>query len=260
MPNLVSVDVSVTDDRVSLVFSHRAVAAAYASYLKAEDTRQQQRAPSFSPHHSPQLNNHNPYRTLHNNPFSSYHRAPQFSPATKEVTFFLPSFITWFITCRLPDDEDAVTFSFIDADEQVATKWAESMLLFELVPPNPYDDVKQLHVRRLWNKARLIKLLEDLQQHQQQARPGSGGSWQQGGPVQGLNAGFHAGAGYGGYAVSGGKTNSTVTSPRGSVRGSPTGPGGQGGYGRMNNGPNNGQMNGLGVAHSGPKRARDVWW
>ncbi|KAK0732526.1 hypothetical protein B0T21DRAFT_412699 [Apiosordaria backusii] len=255
MPNLVSVDVSVTDGRVSLVFSHRAVAAAYASYLKAEDARQQQRSPSFSPQHSPQLNNHNPYRTIHNNnPLSGYHRSPQFSPTTKEVTFHLPSFITWFITCRLPDDEDAVTFSFIDADEQVATKWAESMLLFELVPPSPYDDVKQLHVRRLWNKGRLIKLLEDLQQ--QTTRPGSGGSWQQGGPVQGLNVGFNAGAGYGGYAGSGGKTNSTVTSPRGSVRGSPTAPSGPGGYGRMNNG----QVNGFGVAHAGQKRARDVWW
>lgn len=89
-----------------------------------------------------------------------------------------------FITCRLPDDEDAVTFTFMDADEGLARRWAESMVLFELIPPSsppapahlndiingssspsPMGDdggIKQLQVRRLWNKDRLLKRLEEL--------------------------------------------------------------------------------------------------
>ena len=140
MPNLVAVDVSVTDDRISLVFSHRAVAAAYAAYLKSEDAR-------------PLVTQSTP----------GYRRSPHFNAAGKEVTLTLPNFITWFITCRLPDDEDSVTFTYGDMDEDYADRWAESMILFERVPGPVYDDdsSKQMHVRRLRNKAVLLKRLED---------------------------------------------------------------------------------------------------
>ncbi|KAK0631357.1 hypothetical protein B0T14DRAFT_501563 [Immersiella caudata] len=138
MPTLAAVDVSVTDDRISLVFSHRAIAQAYVKHLESED---RQRNPSLP----------------------SYRRAPRFNPATKEVTLALPSFITWFITCRLPDDEDSITFTFDDADEQYASRWAESMLLFERVSAPAYDEnLKQLHVRRLWNASALQKRLEEM--------------------------------------------------------------------------------------------------
>ncbi|KAK4446363.1 hypothetical protein QBC34DRAFT_486807 [Podospora aff. communis PSN243] len=137
MPTLAAVDVSVTDDRISLVFSHRAIAQAYAKHLESEDRR------------STSLPN--------------YRRAPRFNPATKEVSLALPSFITWFITCRLPDDEDSITFTFDDADEQFASRWADSMLLFERVSAPAYDEnVKQLHVRRLWNASQLQKRLDDM--------------------------------------------------------------------------------------------------
>ncbi|KAK4223833.1 hypothetical protein QBC38DRAFT_538802 [Podospora fimiseda] len=146
MPNLVSIDVSVTDSRVSLVFSHRAVAAAYASYLRAQDSGR----PSGSPFSSP----------------GGYYRAPHFSLTAKEVTLSLPQFITWFITCRLPDDEDSVTFTFMDVDEIAANRWADSMVLFERVPVRKgeehNDGVNELHVRRLWNKDALLKRLEEL--------------------------------------------------------------------------------------------------
>ncbi|KAK3309430.1 uncharacterized protein B0T15DRAFT_545199 [Chaetomium strumarium] len=156
MPNLVAVDVFVTDNRLRLVFSDRAVAAAYAAYLRAQDLR--------PPH----------YQAI-----PGYERAPQLHITTKEVSLSLPDFITWFITCRLPDDEDSVTFTFMDADEDYAAHWAESMVLFEQVPPTTapgdhhhhhhrhyhqqhHDDAKQLHVRRLWNRAHLLKRLEEL--------------------------------------------------------------------------------------------------
>ncbi|KAK4234983.1 hypothetical protein C8A03DRAFT_18213 [Achaetomium macrosporum] len=148
MPNLVAIDVSVTDNRIRLVFSDRAVAAAYAAYLRAQDLRPPQ------------------YQAI-----PGYERAPQLHTTTKEVSLSLPDFITWFITCRLPDDEDSVTFTFMDADEDYAAHWAESMVLFEQVPPatasghhnrQHHDDVKQLHVRRLWNRAHLLKRLEEL--------------------------------------------------------------------------------------------------
>ncbi|KAL2015379.1 hypothetical protein VTK56DRAFT_5755 [Thermocarpiscus australiensis] len=155
MPNLVSVDVSVTGDRIRLVFSHRAVAAAYAAYLRALDL--------LPPRHQP---------------IPGYQRSPQLHTTTKEVSLCLPDFITWFITCRLPDDEDSVTFTFMDADEGPAGRWAQSMVLFERVPAtheHEHDDnhdrhgghddsgaVKQLHVRRLWNKAHLLSHLEEL--------------------------------------------------------------------------------------------------
>ncbi|KAK3329212.1 hypothetical protein B0H66DRAFT_634426 [Apodospora peruviana] len=108
MPKLVSVDVSVSDDRISLVFSHRAVAAAYAAYLNSQD-------------HAPQ-------------PVAGYRRNAKLHAVNKQVTLALPSFITWFITCRLPDDEDSVTFTFMDPDEEYARWWADSMILFERVP------------------------------------------------------------------------------------------------------------------------------
>ncbi|AEO59565.1 hypothetical protein MYCTH_2025813, partial [Thermothelomyces thermophilus ATCC 42464] len=166
MPNLVAIDVSVTDNRIRLVFSDRAVAAAYAAYLRAQDLRPPQ------------------YQTI-----PGYQRSPQLHTTTKEVSLSLPAFITWFITCRLPDDEDAVTFTFMPEHARYATRWAETMLLFEPVRPDHeedededdyYDDAKgndrdyqygaparqrspkQLHVRRLWNRAYLLKRLEEL--------------------------------------------------------------------------------------------------
>ncbi|KAL1839243.1 hypothetical protein VTJ49DRAFT_1721 [Mycothermus thermophilus] len=199
MPNLVAVDVSVTDRRLRLVFSDRAVAAAYAAYLRAQDLR--------------------PYQLQ---PVPGYRAVPQFHPVTKAVTLSLPDFITWFITCRLPDDEDAVTFTFSDEHAARAARWADSLLLLEPVPGSTPDEcailsrppsatpaspppttttysrrrsspptsprprrgtltpsssattavaapptptlriAKQLHVRRLWNRAYLLRRLEDL--------------------------------------------------------------------------------------------------
>ncbi|KAM7194669.1 hypothetical protein V8F20_007861, partial [Naviculisporaceae sp. PSN 640] len=150
MPKLVSVDVSVTDDRISLTFSHRAVATAYAAYLNSEDNRPE-----------------------HAQPIPGYRRHAKLHPREKQVTFALPSFITWFITCRLPDDEDAVTFTFMDSHDEYAQLWAESMILFERVPGSGGDadaegdrhgdgTVKQLHVRRLWNRFGLVERLDGL--------------------------------------------------------------------------------------------------
>lgn len=161
MPKLVSVDVSVTDDRISLTFSHRAVATAYAAYLNSEDNRPE-----------------------HAQPIPGYRRHAKLRPREKQVTLALPSFITWFITCRLPDDEDSVTFTFMDSHDEYAQLWAESMILFERVPGGAggggggvegeasgggghHDDdhdgsVKQLHVRRLWNRAGLVERLDAL--------------------------------------------------------------------------------------------------
>ncbi|KAL2270773.1 hypothetical protein VTJ83DRAFT_144 [Remersonia thermophila] len=187
MPNLVAVDVSVTDRRLRLVFSDRAVASAYDAYLRAQDLR---------PH---QLQTIPGYRAL-----------PQYNPAARAVTLSLPDFITWFITCRLPDDEDAVTFTFSDEHAVRATRWVDSLLLLEPVPGSAPEEctipsrpssaspgspppplptataaaasysrrrssppssprarrdtrpVLQLHVRRLWNRAYLLRRLEDL--------------------------------------------------------------------------------------------------
>jgi hypothetical protein len=72
MPNLVAIDVSVTDGRIRLAFSDRAVATAYAAYLRAQDLR--------PPHHQA---------------IPSYVRAPQLHATTKEVSLSLPAFITW---------------------------------------------------------------------------------------------------------------------------------------------------------------------
>jgi hypothetical protein len=72
MPNLVAIDVSVTDDRIRLVFSDRAVASAYAAYLRAQDLRPPQ------------------YQTI-----PGYQRSPQLHTTTKEVSLSLPNFITW---------------------------------------------------------------------------------------------------------------------------------------------------------------------
>jgi len=150
MPTLVAVDVSVTDDRISLVFSHRAVAQAFAKHLESEDRRQ---SPS--------------------QPMANYRRSPRFNPATKEVTVALPSFINWFITCRLPDDEDSITFTFMDGDEALAARWAESMVLFEKVSAPIYDEnLKQLHVRRLWNRSQLLERLEGVRRTTMSPRRG----------------------------------------------------------------------------------------
>ena len=72
MPNLVAIDVSVTDDRIRLSFSDRAVAAAYAAYLRAQDLRPPQ------------------HQTI-----PGYQRAPQLHTTSKEVSLSLPEFITW---------------------------------------------------------------------------------------------------------------------------------------------------------------------
>lgn len=139
MVNLVAVDVSVTDDRIHLVFSHRAVAQAYAKHLQLTDRRTQDAIPG-------------------------YRRDVHFNVLTNEVTLVLPSFISWFITCRQPDDEDSTTFTFSDADASYAQRWADSMVLFEAVARAVHDDdsMQQLHVRRLWNKSALLRQLEDL--------------------------------------------------------------------------------------------------
>src|SRR4051812_41554736 len=47
MANLVAVDVSVTDDRIHLVFSHRGVAQAYAKHLQLTDRRAQDTIPGY---------------------------------------------------------------------------------------------------------------------------------------------------------------------------------------------------------------------
>ena len=146
MPTLAAIDVSVCDDRISLVFSHRALAAAYAAYLDAEDSRP-------------------PYAQA----VGGYRRLAVYHADSKEVRLAMPCFLTWFITMRQPDDEDSVTFTFSDADEEQARAWAESVVLFE--PPVPgtvqYDEaaedgVKQLHVKRLWNREKLLQRLEEL--------------------------------------------------------------------------------------------------
>ena len=157
MPKLVSVDVSVTDHRISLTFSHGAVAASYASYLNSEDKR-----------------------PAHAQPIPGYRRHAKLNTKTRQVTLALPSFITWFITCRLPDDEDSVTFTFMDSHDEYAQLWAESMVLFERVPGcdpestvsdgGDDDTVKQLHVRRLWNRAKLMDRLDDLRREGTNAR------------------------------------------------------------------------------------------
>ena len=85
-----------------------------------------------------------------------------------------------FITCRLPDDEDAVTFTFMDEHAAHAARWADAMLLFEPAswPSQQHQQQhqqhhhqhhdhdgsggKQLQVRRLWNRARLLKRLDEL--------------------------------------------------------------------------------------------------
>jgi hypothetical protein len=72
MPNLVAIDVSVTERRLRLVFSDRAVAEAYASYLRAQDLR--------------------PYQLQ---PVPGYRALPQLSNNAKAVTLSLPDFITW---------------------------------------------------------------------------------------------------------------------------------------------------------------------
>lgn len=177
MPTLVAVDVSVIDDRISLVFSHRDVAQAYAKYLKSEDARSSYASTSSSG---------NTYHTL-TSILGGYRRDPRLNLTSKQVTLALPSFITWFITCRLPDDEDSVTFTFMDQDERHARAWADSMVLFEPVPPshssNYSDDgasdagvVKQLHVRRLWNRAKLLKGLDEMRRtapHRQEVNASS---------------------------------------------------------------------------------------
>lgn len=139
MVNLVAVDVSVTDDRIHLVFSHRAVAQAYAKHLQLTDRRSQDAIPG-------------------------YRRDVHLNVLTNEVTLVLPSFISWFITCRQPDDEDSTTFTFSDTDASYAQRWADSMVLFEAVARAVHDDdsLQQLHVRRLWNKSALLRQLEDL--------------------------------------------------------------------------------------------------
>ncbi|KAK4185394.1 hypothetical protein QBC35DRAFT_476393 [Podospora australis] len=221
MPNLVAIDVCVVDDRISLVFSHRAVAAAYAAYLRDEDSRMvsfpSPPSPRGSPHH------HQPY-----------HRAPQYSAATKEVTVSLPSFISWFITCRLPDDEDTITFTFDDRDERYADYWAENMVLFERVPGHDADGIKELHVRRLWNKATLLKKLEDLRTRKNSPRP----------------------------------IVSPTTSNKGSPRMNPFNGGGGRGYNTNTNHNNNNNVSAYGYPRMavngfgspGTKKQQDIWW
>lgn len=140
MPSLAAIDVSVLDDQISLVFSHRALAAAYAAYLDAEDSRP-------------------PYAQAVP---GGYRRNAVYDAASKKVTLDMPNFLTWFITMRQPDDEDSVTFTFSDSDEEQARAWAESVVLFEPLYDEQEDGVKQLHVKRLWNREKLLQRLEEL--------------------------------------------------------------------------------------------------
>ena len=112
-----------------------------------------------------------------------------------------------FITCRLPDDEDAVTFTFMDAHAGHAARWADAMLLFEHVQPSsPTADgsVKELHVRRLWNRAHLLKRLEELRRRTPTVRSRVGS------PVWGTTLN---GAGYYGYGGNGGRAPVALTVP-----------------------------------------------
>lgn len=79
-----------------------------------------------------------------------------------------------FITCRLPDDEDSVTLTFMDADARRAARWAAEMVLFEPVAGavtgttatalhnGDEPAAKQLQMRRLWNRTYLLTRLEEL--------------------------------------------------------------------------------------------------
>lgn len=76
-----------------------------------------------------------------------------------------------------------MTFTFMDEHAAHAARWADAMLLFEPAPRSPSQQYqqhhqqqhhhhghhdqdgsggKQLHVRRLWNRAHLLKRLEEL--------------------------------------------------------------------------------------------------
>ncbi|KAK3901376.1 hypothetical protein C8A05DRAFT_34934 [Staphylotrichum tortipilum] len=242
MPNLVAIDVSVTDGRVRLAFSDRAVATAYAAYLRAQDLR-----------------------PAHHQAIPGYRRTPHLHSAAKLVTLSLPEFITWFITCRLPDDEDAVTFTCMDEHQGFAARWADAMLLFERVPPprtDPRasgvvlldDDVDmsssssysssaspaaaagvgaQMHVRRLWNRAGLLKRLEEMRRASEESASASAGGTPARSRVGSPGVGS-PGVGSGGY----GNGNGNV--------------GGQGWW----NGGNGGRAP---VALTVPV-PRDIWW
>ncbi|KAL2255346.1 hypothetical protein VTK26DRAFT_3547 [Humicola hyalothermophila] len=161
----------------------------------------------------------------------------------------------------------------MDADAEQARRWAEGMVLFELVPPGPaapspsypysyhysspsysgsspspsppsspssrrpddhrrrshhyrhHDDgsLKQLHVRRLWNKERLLKRLEELRRRAPTppgtvvngyARSQAGKSrvaspvWgEQGGGGGGGEGAGYGGSGHGGHGSGGGNGN-----------------------------------------------------
>ncbi|KAL2145781.1 hypothetical protein VTI28DRAFT_6280 [Corynascus sepedonium] len=212
MPNLVAIDVSVTDDRIRLVFSDRAVAAAYAAYLRAQDLRPPQ------------------YQAI-----PGYQRSPQLHTTTREVSLSLPAFITWFITCRLPDDEDAVTFTFMPEHARHAARWAETMFLFEPVhatgddhdhdyydndsgydagPGSGGTGPKQLQVRRLWNRAYLLKRLEELRRRTPTVRSRVGS------PVWGSASanGVSNGGGHNGAVVNGGRVSVALTTVPGVVQ------------------------------------------
>lgn len=119
-----------------------------------------------------------------------------------------------------------------------AMRWADTMLLFEPVHPEHgdededdyYDDgrgyrqrnPKQLHVRRLWNRAYLLKRLEELRRRTPTARSRVGS------PVWG---------------------NGT-SSANGSTSGSPDG---------VSNGGTGGRMP-VALTVSGVAQRRDIWW
>jgi hypothetical protein len=123
-----------------------------------------------------------------------------------------------FITCRLPDDEDAVTFTFMDEHEGHAARWADAMLLFEPAArlsshhhqhqhqrhDHDHDGSggKQLQVRRLWNRARLLKRLDELRRQTPTVRSRVGS------PVWAN-----------GYGANGGRLPVALTSPAAMQRG-----------------------------------------
>jgi hypothetical protein len=103
----------------------------------------------------------------------------------------------------------------MDAHAGHAARWADAMLLFEPVPDSSSfsstdDDGsvtnKELHVRRLWNRAHLLKRLEELRRR----TPTTPVRSRVGSPVWGATLN---GAGYYGYGGTGGRAPVALTVP-----------------------------------------------
>lgn len=99
----------------------------------------------------------------------------------------------------------------MDEHEAHAARWADAMLLFEPAPRSSHRDHghdhegssgKQLHVRRLWNRAHLLKRLEELRRQTPTVRSRVGS------PVWGN-----------GYGANGGRMPVALTVPAAMQRG-----------------------------------------